>query len=268
MRQRFDVLINTVSMASLANEIIVRDIVEQPEETDVETVLRGNRPGMRVTSRVRKSLSVQVVYMIRTRNVVRRTEVRNKIAAWCAKGGILEINTRPGKRLYVKPNALPSVNSALKWTQDLSLTFVAYEQPYWEDKTIVQDTGSLTKLDSGEYWLHRLIHPVGDVDFVPMQAYITVTGTAPLTWLKLVCGDTMFELEGMNIANGGMVVILYDENDRLNVVDFTNDQASLLSHRTPQSSDDLLCRTGVDNNWSLEANTPLYIELFTRGRWF
>lgn len=267
MQQRFDVKINTISMASLAEEIIVRDVVEQPEEVALETVDRGNRPGQRISFRTRQSLSVQVIYRIRTTDVVRRTQIRDQIAGWCAHGGVLEINTRPGKRLYVMPNTMPSVNSGLKWTQDLVLTFVAHEQPYWESKASVSVSGSLIKIESGNYWFHRVIQPDGNVEYIPLQAQIVVTGTAPLTWLRIVCEDTMFEFEGLNASNGNTILIMYDEHDRLNVSDITNESLSLLKYRTAQSNDDLLCRAGTENNLTVEADTSLSVQLYTRGRW-
>lgn len=266
VKQRFDVKINGTSMASLADEIIVRDIIEEPADMDVVTVPRGNRPGMRVTRSQRQSLSVRVVYRIRTQDIVRRTAVRDLIATWCAKGGALQINTRPDVRLYVVPTLPPSVNSGLKWDQDLALTFTAYEQPYWEDVKPITVSGKVQKLHSGECWLADVITPHGNVSHVPATLDIYVTGDNALTKLKIKCEDTMFEFTGMDIPSGEVVMIFYDEQDRLHVDDF-NGGTSLLKYRTAQSNDDLLFRTGIVNNFSVSADTELNVYVRTRGRW-
>lgn len=267
VKQRFDVKIGGKSMASLADEIIVRDIIEEPADMEVVTVPRGNRPGMRVTQSQRQSLSVRVVYRIRTQDIVRRTAVRDLIAAWCAKGGKLQINTRPDVRLYVVPAVPPAVNSGLKWEQDLALTFTAYEQPYWEDETETTVTGDVVRLHSGECWLADVITPPGNVPFVPATMYILIKSGSPLTKMTIKCDDTMFEFVDMNVAPGGAVTIYYDQQDRLHVEDFMQGNASLLKHRTAQSDDDLLFRSGAVNNFSISADAEMTIYMQTRGRW-
>lgn len=270
VKQRFDVKIGGKSMASLADEIIVRDIIEEPADMEVVTVPRGNRPGMRVTGSKRQSLSVRVVYRIRTQDIVRRTAVRDLIAAWCAKGGMLQINTRPDVYLYVVPAVPPSVNSGLKWEQDLALTFTAYEQPYWEDSTPTTVEGKVTKLHSGECWLATSITPLGNVPQIPVTMMLMVTGEGPLTKMTIKCPftDTMFEFVGMNVAAGHAIRIYYDEHDRLHVEDFMQDGASLLKYRTAQSSDDLLFETtGVPNNFSISSDAEMTAYIYVRGRW-
>lgn len=267
VKQRFEVTLNGASMASLADEIIVRDIIEEPADMDVVTVPRGNRPGMRVTQSKRQSLSVRVIYRIRTQDIVRRTEVRDLIATWCAKGGALQINTRPDMRLYVVPAVPPSVNSGLKWEQDLALTLTAYEQPYWEDATPVTVAGKVKRLDSGECWLADIITPSGNVPYIPATMTIFVVGTTPLTQMKITCDKTMFEFTGMNIAAGGAILIRYDEHDRLHVDDFMGGGKSLLKYRTAQSNDDLLFQTGIINNFSISADAEMDIHMQARGLW-
>jgi hypothetical protein len=267
MQQRFDVTLNSVSMASLAREIIVRDIVEQPASMSVGTVPRGKRAGMRVSRHTRESLSVKIVYRIKSYDVTRRAEVRDLIAQWAVKGGRLRINTRPGKGLYVISDTPPALDSSLKWTQDLSLIFTAYEQPYWEDDTITSKQGSTTLLDDGSYWLANVLTPPGNVQYVPAMATISVSGPYALSRLKISCGATMFELTGMNIPAGNIVTIGYDSHDRLMINDFTNNSESLLQYRTAQSDDDLLFEAGALNNFSVQANTGLNVQIYTRGRW-
>ncbi len=267
VKQRFDVKLNGTSMASLADEIIVRDIIEESADMDVVTVPRGERAGLMVTQSKRQSLSVRVIYRIRTQDIIRRTEVRDLIATWCANGGALQINTRPNVRLYVVPAVPPSVNSGLKWEQDLALTFTAYEQPYWEDVTPTSVTGKVAKLHSGEYWLADIITPPGNVSHVPATMTLFVVGDSPLTHMTIKCDDTMFEFVGMDIAPGGAILIFYDAQDRLRVEDFMRQGASLLKYRTAQSNDDLLFRTGIANNFSISADAEMNITMDTRGRW-
>ncbi len=131
---RFEAQLNGNKFSDIAPELILRDIVESPAEVDVSKVRYANRPGQRVSSIVRTSLSVRLVYVIRSRDIQRRMEIRDLIVAWAANGGTLKVNTRPGKMLRVICETSPMLESSLRWTQDLSLTLTAYSIPYWQDE--------------------------------------------------------------------------------------------------------------------------------------
>ena len=272
----YDVTLNGVSMSSLADEIVIRDIVELAPEIDRQTAKRALHAGTRVTSTVRRSLSVKVVYVVRAYEGVRRAEILDQIAAWCAGGGLMTINTRPGKRLFVQPADTPRLDSSLKWADDLSLTLTAYEQPYWEDEEAVSVSVSSQWVEAqGQHFFAGVIRPAGNVPRVPLTLMLYNTSkTDPLTHIKIVSEDTFMEFEGLNLAPGtlfgGSISVSYTQNDVqqiTNIMAQSPEEISLLKYRTAESSDDLLVSSGKDNQLYVYADQPFWGKIDARGRW-
>lgn len=268
----YDVSLGGVSIHSLADEIIVRDIVEKPAKMDMQTSKRALHAGTRVANHIRRSLSVDVVYVIRTEDSERRAEIAGLIAGWVGSGGWLEISTRPGKRLYVRPSDNPSLGSSLRWTEDITMTLTAYEQPYWEDKEDVQVAMDVTWSDNqNTYFGANVIKPNGNVDRVPGRLMLTNTSDEiPITHVKIVADKTFIELENIQIGPGGMLasmlLIDYDDYDVLTIEDLMGDK-SLMGNRTAESSDDLLVRCGKNNQLYVYADGPCQVFFYTKGRW-
>lgn len=269
---RFEAALGGNNFSDIAPEVLLRDIVEMPAETDVSVSRRGYKAGQRFTGKIRTALSVRLVYRIRAYDIERRATVRDLIAQWANAGGWLTVNTRPGKRLYVKTAELPYVDSSLKWNQDLSLTLTAYEQPYWEDVDEVTVSCEATWSNTYEqYYAANVIAPTGNMGKVPLTLSVINTSESDevLTHLKIVADETFFAFEGLALESGllaGWIFAEYDENDVLSIHDLRND-GSLLANRTAESNDDLLVRCGKDNQLHVYADAPCKVFFNARGRW-
>lgn len=268
----YDVLLGGKSIHDLADEIIVTDIVEKPADMDIQTADRAMHPGTRETSRRRKKLEVEIDFVIYTQDSTRRAEITSMVAAWANDGGWLTINTRPGKRLYVRPTALPAQGSALRWQEEISITFTAFAQPYWEsvDETKVSAVAAWSD-SHAMYYAANVIQPDGNVYTVPVTLLAWNTSDdVVLTHLKVMVWGTFFEFTDLAIEPGGMFSGLlqasYDQNDILSIRDEMTG-ISLLGNRTAESSDDLLARCGKDNPIHVYADTPCQVQLGARGRW-
>lgn len=269
----YDVTLRGVSMTSLSDDIIVRDIVEMPPKEDRVTFERAMHAGTRVTSIVRRTLPIKIIFNVRAYDGAKRAEIMDKIAGWVGTGGKLTINTRPGKRLFVRPADMPRLDSSLKWTEDLSLTLTAYEQPYWEDSSETIASGgmktSVWSESHQEFFVADVLSVPGNVEKVPVCVAFYNVGEEPLTHIKLVSNDTFFELENLSVEPGmysGYVFIEYDEHDLLMIHDVMSD-VSLMANRTAESSDDLFVRCGRDNQLYAYSDQPVKIQFSTRGRW-
>lgn len=270
----FDAHLDGVSMSSLADEIIIRDIVEQPPTEDRQTAKRSLHAGTRLISSVRRTLPVQIVYVIRAYDPARRAEIADLIAGWAGKGGNLTISTRPGKHLNVSTADMPRVGSSLKWAEDLTLTLTAYEQPYWEDVDPVTLSVPDTTIPEGSeyYYFEGYYQASGNVGKIPATCALMNKSTSdPLTYLKIVFPDsnTFIELSGMQVKPNGRLWIGYDSNDILTITGQTetNPYESLLKYRTAESSDDLLAVTGDFAECRIYSDAPVSGMLYIRGRW-
>ena len=263
---RFEAQLNGRKFSEIAPELILRDIVESPAEMDVSTLRFAHRPGQRVSSMVRTSLSVRLVYVIRTQDIQRRMEIRDLIMEWAGNGGTLTLNTRPGKMLNVVCENGTALESSLRWAQDLSLSLTAYGFPYWCDAA---ETVKVVKSNSTNQGLSSYIGTI----YMPGQrdtyvvASIHNNGNGAMTKLNITCDKTVMTLSGMSLPAGHVVRIYYD-NDVLRIIDDTEAPAvSLLSFRTADSNDDLMLPAGVDSIIYVSADQAFDGTISARGVW-
>ena len=263
---RFEAQLNGRKFSDIAPELILRDIAETPADMDVSTMRFANKPGQRMSSMVRTSLSVRLVYVIRTQDIQRRMEIRDLIMEWAGNGGMLTINTRPGKMLNVVCEYDTALESSLRWTQDLSLTLTAYGFPYWCDAA---ETVKVVKSNSTNQGLNSYagtVYMSGQRD-----AYVSVSihnnGNGAMTKLNITCDETVIKLSGMSLPAGHVVRIYYD-NDVLRIIDNTaTPSVSLLSYRTADSNDDLMLPAGMDSIIHVSADQAFDGTISARGVW-
>lgn len=243
MITRYGVWLDSLPLHELDPTIYITDIQEQPPRMDVQTSPRAGGPGMFVTKRTRQSLSVVVRFAVREYDVTRRKAVMQKIIAWAKGGKYLAINDRPGQRLRVEVDTMPTITSALKWTQELSITFTAYAMPFWESDTpdIITTAGTASMLVQG------------DADTALVDAEIIPTGFA----VTVSAGNSSITLQGVS----GPVSLSHGDDGILRI---TSGGASILSKRTPASSDDLTAIPGQENTFAVTGGEATFT---ARGRW-
>lgn len=268
----FEATLGGVAFSSLAEELLLLDIVETPIEMQTETMQLAFRAGSVRTMHRRKSLEVELRYMIRTQDIARRSAVRNLVAGWAEKGGTLKVNTRPDMRLVqVKTSTPPSLGSSAKWTDELTVTFVCYGLPYWQsattDKINIQTTyNAATNL----HGYHGIFHPIGNAESVPLTAMLQNTGSGSLTNIEIAAGETFVELVGIDIPAGGTIVVTMDENSLFNIVHFESTGGiSLLPYRTADSSDELRLKYQEygDSSIAVYADAPITGNITVRRLW-
>lgn len=266
----FEAALNGVAFSSLGqeDELVLVDIVEEEAKMDTQTVSMGLHDGkMRTVSR-RESLSVKLEFCIRTQDVARRAELRDAVAEWASKGGDLTINTRPGKMLQVKCDTAVALQSSAKWTESIVLTLTAYEIPFWQSVKATTLSFYMQTSNADGYFIAEQLHPDGNAGDVKVEAMISHIGDAPLTHMRISCGSTFFEFDGMHVEPGSVITISYTDGI-LSVLDFTKVEGdnSLLRFRTPDSSDDLIAKANEDNHMNFHADQRLQGQITARGRW-
>lgn len=254
MLLRFDAILNGVSFAAIDPSVMLLDIVELPPDEDLQTARRAIHPGTRITSRVRRSLSLRMVFVVREYDITSRAMVLDKIAEWAGNGGWLTVNSRPGQRLYVTPEEPPSMGSSLKWTAEMEMTLTAYERPYWEQqwptKAVISDSGS--------------IRPTGTLPQALVECDVTNAGDSALTTVTVSCGGTHITLEDISVPAGGHVSISYTD---AGIMVIMAGNASALASRTADSSDDLVAIARQSNDISVTADQPVSAVFSARGRY-
>lgn len=243
MTTRFRVWLDGQGLHDLDDTLIITDVKELPAQEDLHTV-PGLTTGARLVRRVRRSLSVQIRFMVRQRDPVLRKAVMEAVRAW-AGGRVLTLSDRPCQQLQVVCDHLPMAASALKWTEECTLTLTAYALPYWQSET----PSTLTTSSSGEIPIpgNGPCTPV-DVTLTPHNSLVTLAAD--------ICRITLED-----VAVGTPVTLGHNDDGRLFI---RQGERSLLASRTADSADDLLVVPGKRCIFSVSGGTATFS---ARGVW-
>ena len=129
-------------MESLDSSILIRDVSYQEPWRAYGTYKIAGRDGARIYNSYKEKATVTVSFDIREYDIEDRQTVCQTVCAWAKNGGVLKVNDRPDQQLKCICETLPSITSALRWTETLNIVFAAYALPYWQDTT--ETTTTLT----------------------------------------------------------------------------------------------------------------------------
>lgn len=248
MITRYEAYMDGVPLSSIAPEIIVKDISEKEAKTAENSYILASGNGSRVLRSARESLSVAVKFEIHAYNIERRQDILEQVQVW-GKGRYLSVNTRPGKRLSVSMDAVPVIASALKWTQDITITFVSRETPFWEDE-------KETRLVLSGLNANGVFRPSGTVDKVPLEFTVTNNGSAAMTSFSASAGGKTMYFTNLGVQPGESFSLEYvDGIQRLPV-----------GNRAPASPDDLFVECCKDNEVSYISSQNVEVVFRARGR--
>ena len=151
--------------------IVIRSIDPGVTHETVSAVSRMGGFGQRVTGEHWDTLEVKVTFAIDIpkREKERRKAVYDAALAWATRRGWLTINYMPNRRFYVDKVIYPGAGDIWQWTDEYTLTFRAYNVPFWQEETPVQ--ASHDTAASGRVWIQvgGMVRSVLDVTFQNMS---------------------------------------------------------------------------------------------------
>ncbi len=248
---RYQVWLDQQGLQDIDPAIYITDIQEQPPSQLLSTAARAQGDGVFLARRNRQSLSVTVRFAIREPRPARRQAVLQKVRVWAQQGEFLSTSDRPHQRLRVQVENLPALQSALKWTDALPITFTAYTAPWWED---AQPTTSATST----------LYLPGDAPSAPMDLRWVCAGNPPAE-LTITTPLSSITFRDLPVSKGRELVISHESG----VLTATVDRHDVLPHRTPESSDDLLLPCGQSSTVTITADgaAATGCTFSARGRW-
>lgn len=255
MARRIDAWMNGVRLSDIG-PIYIKQVNEPGPEMEITYTERPTRGGQEVARRRRKALKVSIVAQIHELfDLIRRTEVRQAIAAW-SDGGILELSNHPGQRLRVISTGDPGIGAARDFNSDIEIEFEANEVPYWEERdySTAGGTGS-----SGSFALRI----PGTAKEVPVEAVFTPSAAITELTVTVACGGVTqsIQLTGMSVS--GAITFGRDVCDRITIY---SGNTNLMPYRTQASADDLTVPAG-NATVSFTASGSGSITFRARGRW-
>lgn len=252
MKGRCNVLLNGVSLLSLDENIIIRDISYQPPEIEHTVTALAGRNGGIVTGKRKAESSVVVTFGLYAYSTQARNKALQTVVSWAKNGGILETSDRPDQYLDCVCTGLPSVNSVVGWTDDLSITFTAYAMPFWQSLDCVRIAATSSNSPVSTF--------IPGNDKTLVDAVLTATGS--VTEITVTAGETSITLSGLTLSSGDVVTISHDSNYLIRI---RKGNDSLLANRTSLSSDDLEVMCGQVNSFSVSSGVTA--EFSVKGVW-
>ena len=280
----FDVTLGSVALSTLSDKIYIRDIIEEPYEEEIFKASKAYYAGQRVSKKVRRALSVRVVFVVRERNPQKRAEIFDSIASWAESDRTLYVNYRTitrvtesgytyteGRRLSrVVVTEPPAINSANKWTKDVAITFTAFDVPYWEDESKYGYSFAANTLDIfGRYQYSGNIYNRGTAES-PVTMRITNDSSSQLQSMNIRCGKSWFYFKNLDIDPGAGLEIDYDSDSGiLQILERRSDGllgGNKMPCRTAESQDDLMISPG-SVSVQVSANVAVSGYFYCRGRY-
>lgn len=253
MKSRFDALLNGVALSGLDENICVTDISYPSPEISYTIAKFAGRNGGMATNRKLDQTVVSISFELHVYGTRHRQTACQQIVAWAKNGGRLQTSDRTDQYLQCICTKLPSIESASKWTDELTVEFTAYGIPYWQG--VFPSKAVFSGADAeGEIFVQ------GNAETRPD---IQITANAAVTSLTVGFGSTSVALSGLSVSSGGVIQISHDENGILSIKTGTT---SLLGKLTVTSSDDLVADCG-NIPVSVEANGSVTAEFTVKGVW-
>ena len=261
MRTRISVALNGAELSALDGSIVLQGVDEGAASWNITAGGRSGNSGQRVTGIEKRYRDVVVQFAVAEKNdLIRRNEVIRRVIAWASGGGVLTVNYRPRQMIRVICQQMPAVKTLTKWAETYSITFRAYEVPYWQ--SLDAEGANISAGTSGSAVIPVVESAGGKLCF---EATNGSGGT--VNEVTVSANGRTIAFSSLGLANGEKLIVDYDERDiqRLRVKN-GNTYRSALAKRTSASADDILLVNGA-NTVTVTSDAALSWHVYTYGRW-
>lgn len=229
MITRYRAWLDGHALDEIADSIYITDIVEPETQVEVISIPLAGRSGSRLQSNHRRSKTVLIQLMIREYDVAARKAVLRDVLTW-AQGEVLKINDRDGLVLYVHLDNVPQISS-LKWTETITLSFTAWDVPYWQSSVLLNygANGVTTRTFS--------LRVIGAA-LSPLDFTVSNTGTETVTDVTVSVDDqSHVHFTNLELLPGESLVYSHDEHGFLTA---KIGEQSVWGKLTDDSNDELM----------------------------
>lgn len=229
------VALGGVQLDELDDMIVIRGADPGMARENVTAVNRMGGWGQRVTTAHWETLEASVTFAIDIpkREMERRKAVWDKVTAWAKAGKWLTFNWIPGRRLYVDKVVWPSAGDMWNWTDEYTITFRAYNIPFWQDDTAAQVTAEMFT-GTG----NRTITVGGNVRTVMDVSFRNRSG-ATVTRFSVSTPAASIELSGISLGGSETLKIFHGTDGFLRITAGSRD-----IYGSYRGSDDLFADPG------------------------
>ena len=262
MRTRIYAALNGIPLNSLDSAIVIQGVDEAAPNWNISAGNRAGLTGQIVLSTEKRYRDVKISFAIAEKHdLIHRAQILQQVNAWAAGGGVLEVGYRPGQLLRVICAGLPEIKTLTKWAEAYSITFRAYEVPFWV--STVEESVSVAATSSGSGALAVTGTAGGKLCFTATNGTSSSCATVSVS----ANGATM-AFSSLGLAAGEKLIVDYDERDlqRIRIQASGGTLRSVMDKRTVESADDIPLLCG-GNTITVTAQQNLTWKLYTIGRW-
>lgn len=259
MRTRISVALNGAELHAIDAAIVLQGVDEGAASWNIATGNRAGNDGQHVNGIEKRYRDVVVNFAIaEKRDLIRRANIIQQVCGWAAAGGDLTVSYRDRQKLRVMCVSLPAVKSLDKWAETYSITFRAYQVPFWQ--SMDAESAAISAGTSGSASLRVKETGGGKLCFKATNSSGSTVNTASIS----ANGKTI-SFSSLGLANGEKLIGDYDDNDiqRLRILNGST-YRSVLDKRT--GADDVLLKQG-GNTVSVSSGAALSWNVYTYGRW-
>lgn len=245
-----------VQLDSLHSRIVIQGIDTGVPKESINAVNRMGGSGQRVTGQHWETMDVAVSFGIdipKTSMALRRS-VWDSVMAWARPGGWLTVGHMPGRRLYVDKAILPGSGDMRDWTESYSITFRAYNVPFWQDETAT----AVTETVSGTGSLSLTVPGTAEA---PLDLSLKNTSGSSMDGFSVSAGGGTITLAGIALASGSTVTISHGTDGLLRIM-----KGSTSIYDKYTGADDLMLSPGA-RTVSVTASGACQVTASVYGRW-
>lgn len=255
---RHRVALNGIQLDEVDPAVLVLGVAEEAAARQ-QTAVNQWAVGQRLTANRLNYIDVTVTFAVRIKksDMQGHTRVFGAVSRWANTGGYLTASHRDGQRIRVACVGISRLADPVKWETEYTITFRAYERPFWEDVREWVDTVS------GTTFVHKL--PARGTQPTQLDLYLKNTTSGIMNTLTVSTDEDEMEFEDLSLGPGKILAITHSETGLLVIKNSTN--TSLMTARTLESSDDLTLRPGL-NTITVTAQCAAEATFRYRGRWY
>jgi len=223
-----------VQLDELHEAIVIRSLDPGIVHETTNAVSRMGGTGQRVTGEHFDTLEATVTYAIDLpkRQMEERKAVYDSVIAWANRKGWLTFSHMPNRRLRVDKVVWPGGGDMWDWLNEYTLTFRAYNVPFWQEETPTQAVIDLSAGGNVYIDVNGNTGTVLDVTFENRSGM-------EIPDFSVTAGDSSISLSGMGLG-GGQTLMIHHGTDGLLRIQIGN--RSVYEKHT--GSDDLYVNPG------------------------
>lgn len=264
------VALNGVQLDEVNEAIAIRSVEPADGKETISATGAAAGYGQRVTGYRRDTVDMVVKFAIDIRkdDLAGRAAVLEAVNAWAAAaapergGAYMTVNYKPERRLFVKLAQAPGEGSLWDWTKDFTITFRAYEIPYWEDESQRNvRIGSGSSTGSGSFQVDGSVK-------TPIEAELLNRSGMVINSATVSVGGKSMAFSSMALAANEALVIDHTNDGllRIRIRSAGGSYRSAMDKRSSASADDFPVLPGIVSA-SYVAQRACRMTLFWRCRY-